>query len=383
MAIKPKEIILNNLIFILLAIALPVGETVRITYNEIAVTILDIVVGVTVLYWIIIKRSFSSRLLKPIVLFSAVLLLSLAVNLNRLDLNEILASFLYLIRWSFYALLYFIVLSSTEKKKIEKGMLVAGSAVVLLGFMQYFLYPDLRNLRYAGWDEHLYRMFSSFLDPNFVGIFFVLFLLFILDKLFSKPTFLLKLISLLTLTAVILTFSRSAYISLMVGLVILFLLKGKRLAVIGILGLVIFLASVFVYVSPRSEGTNLFRIASGEARLDSLSKALTISKDHPILGVGFNSYRYAQQDYGYLDKKIIFIHSGAGTDNSFLFILATSGIVGFLAFIYLLFRIFSINNPLIKASIVVLIVNSLFINSLFYPSIMLWMWVILGLKENT
>ena len=60
-------------------------------------------------------------------------------------------------------------------------MLISGSLIVLLGFIQLMFYPALRNLYYLGWDEHLYRMFSTFLDPNFAGAFFVLFTLFVID----------------------------------------------------------------------------------------------------------------------------------------------------------------------------------------------------------
>ena len=37
-----------------------------------------------------------------------------------------------------------------------------------------FVYPDLRNLWYLGWDPHYYRVFATLLDPNYVGILLVL-----------------------------------------------------------------------------------------------------------------------------------------------------------------------------------------------------------------
>lgn len=371
--------LLGKLVLGLLTIALPLGEIVRVTSNEIAITLMDLGVGLVVLYWLFIKKNFSAWLSKPIFIFIGILLFSLIVNANRLSSEEILISFLYLLRWIFYALLYFVVLSlSSVKPRIERGMIIGGTILVFLGFIQYFLYPDLRNLRYAGWDEHLYRMFSSFLDPNFAGIFFVLFFLFVIDKLFTKQTLMLKIISALTLIAIVLTFSRSAYLALILGLMTLLFLKGKKLAGLGIVVLFFVLTSIFVLVSSKSEGTNLLRVASGEARLDSMRNAITIFKDNPIFGVGFNGYRYAQRDYGFVDESRMLVHSATGTDNSFLFVLATSGVVGFAVFLYLLFKISSFPIPLIKASVFALIVNSLFINSLFYPPIMLWFWILLG-----
>lgn len=378
--------ILEKLISGLIVIALPLGEVARFTFNEVAITLLDAVVATTVLFWIFFKKRIPhSELKKPILIFASVLFISLIVNIPRLNTSELLVSSLYLLRWIFYALLFFVVLDlQLSKQKIEKAMTIGGAILVVIGYILYFLYPDLRNLRYAGWDEHLYRLFSTFLDPNFAGSFFVLYFLFLLNKLFTKKTLIFSFISLVTLAAIVLTFSRSAYVMFMIGTVILLYFKGKKFFAAGLIGLFLVLIIIFGQLSIRSEGTNLLRIASGEARLDSIRNAFTIFKDHLIFGVGFNSYRYAQRDYGFLNESKMIVHSGAGTDNSFLFILATSGIVGFAAFVYLLFKIISIKDPLITSSMLGLIVNSLLVNSLFYPPIMFWLWILLGIRwKNT
>ena len=376
---------LKKIILGLLVIALPLGEVARLTFNEVAITILDIGVAITVLFWVVVRRKIPrSYLAKPITLFIAALLISLLVNAIRLNVNELFVSSLYLLRWVFYTLLYFVVLDlSLIRKKIERAIFIGGGIILLVGYILYFLYPDLRNLRYGGWDEHLYRLFSTFLDPNFAGSFLVLYFLFLIDKLSTRKNNLLRFISIATLIAIVLTFSRSAYVMLFTGIVILLYLKGMKFLAIGFIALFLVLIIITTQLSFRSEGTNLLRTASGEARLDSIKNAITIFKDHPIFGVGFNSYRYSQRDYGFLNEKKMIVHSGAGTDNSFLFILATSGVVGFGAFLFLLFKILSIKDSLIVASTIALFVNSLFINALFYPEVMLWMWVLLGLRENT
>ncbi len=376
--------LLRKLILGLIVVALPLGEVARFSFNEVAITLMDIGTALTVLSWIFLKIKIShSDLKKPILIFTGVLTLSLFVNIPRLNANELLVSSSYLIRWIFYTLLFFAVSDlSSFRKKINKAMLIGGAVVIVGGFAQYFLYPDLRNLRYAGWDEHLYRMFSTFLDPNFAGSFFVLYFLFVSNYLnFKKKiTFILPA---LTLIAIFLTFSRSAYIMLIVAAVIYsFLLKQKKT---GIILVVLIINSIVLIsaISLKSEGTNLLRTASGEARIDSMKNAVTIFKDHPLFGIGFNSYRYAQRNYGFINEDKMVVHSGAGTDNSFLFILATSGIIGFAAFIYLLLSMASIKDPLIVSSILALMVNSLFINSFFYPPIMLWLWILLGIRRST
>jgi len=147
----------------------------------------------------------------------------------------------------------------------------------------------------------------------------------------------------------------------------------------------------FIVISPLFyiENTNLLRTASSEARLETSRNALKIIQDHPILGVGFNAYRYAQIKYNFRNAHPLFMsHADSGVDNSFLFVLATTGIIGFIAYISLWFFILkmavvrkkhelSIAGVLVIASIVGLSVNALFINSLFYAPLMLWMWLLI------
>ena len=73
------------------------------------------------------------------------------------------------------------------KSLVKKLIIFIGIFIVGLGFIQFLFYQSLRNLFYLGWDEHLYRMFSIFLDPNFAGAFFVLYyFLFVLNILIDS-----------------------------------------------------------------------------------------------------------------------------------------------------------------------------------------------------
>lgn len=378
--------ILEKLFFILITVVLPLSEVARLPVNEITITLLDLFVAVVVTLWIFLRKKIPrSDLKKPILIFMGVLSVTLILNIPRLSVREVLVSSLYLIRWVFYSILFFAVLDLTNlKKKINKAMIIGGGIIVVLGYLQLFLYSDLRNLFYAGWDEHLYRMFTwTFFDPNFAGSFFVLYLIFISSfiKVKRKIIFILPAI---TLIAIFFTFSRSAYIAGTAGtLVYLFILKQKKKFILTFLILLAFSVFALLKISPKSEGTNLLRTASGIARLDSAKSALAIIKDHPFLGVGFNSYRYAKRDYGFVNENKMIIHSGAGTDNSFLFILATSGILGLITFIYLLLKMILIKDPVVVSSILAIVINSFFINALFYPPIMLWIWILLGIRRST
>lgn len=391
--------ILKLIFIILLLILFPLGEVARLSFNEIAVTLTDIGIGLVSIIWISFniykKRTIRAELFFPILIFIGAAFLSLLVNLGNVTIYESIVSSLYLVRWVAYSLIYFIVLDLDKSflKKIPTFLLAAGGLILVGGFAQYFLYPDLRNLYYLGWDEHLYRMFSSFLDPNFLGAFFVLYLLFVIGLIFNSDNLdkikLLAILAIVTLVGIFLTFSRSAYLMLFVSVFTFLILKRKLKWILTfaiVLVLSIFLLSKNV---PQTEGTNLLRTASAESKIESIIKALTIFKGSPIFGVGFNAYRYAQRDYGFVNEEKQLIHSAAGTDNSFLFILTTTGIIGFISFLFLIYKIINLSltkssfSPVLFSSVVGLLINSLFINSLFYIFIMLWIWILIGLTESS
>lgn len=377
-------------IFILILFLIPIGELIRINLNNgIIAKPIDIGVLLIVVLWLIFKFKKRERLkqkniLIPIFLFTASGLFSLLINYYSLSYNQFLTAFLYLFRWAAYACIFFVVndFDAKFKKRIADLLIVIGALVVILGYIQYFLYPSLKSLMYLGWDEHMYRMFSVFLDPNFAGAFFVLFFLFAVDRFLKKNNIFIGLLCILTLGAVFLTFSRSAIIMLIASSSLLFILLNKKILIFLLLGIIV----TVLLISSRYfnvENINLFRIVSTEARIETAGNAIRIIQNKPIFGVGFNSYRYAQLQYGLRnenDKTIS--HADAGADNSLLFVLATTGIIGFASFIFMWFRIFKIAGIVASVSILGIFIDSLFINSLFYTYVMFWLWTVIGINSS-
>jgi len=376
-------------IFIFTLFLFPLGEVFRLDFgNGVIIKPIDVGVVFVVLLWLIIKNSHKQKIkqryiLIPVLLFFLTGLFSLLVGGSHLSLNEFLISFSYLFRWIVYAGIFFVIfdLDNNFKKTISKALIICGSLIVGLGYVQYFYYSNLRNLFYLGWDEHMYRMFSVFLDPNYAGSFFVLFFLFLICLFLKKKTFLIGLILTLTLGAIFLTFSRSSLIMLVAGSSMLFALMNKKMLIVMLLGIIfIFICMASAYFN--IENVNLFRVVSSEARLETAGNALLIIKNNPLIGVGFNSYRYAQFRYGLRNRANAQSHADSAPDNSFLFVIATTGIVGFILYLFLWVRVFKISSVLAIASITGVFINSMFINSLFYPFIMLWLWIIIAIKEN-
>lgn len=394
---------MNKFIIILLAVGFIFGQVARFQMGNIAFTLLDLGVALSFILWISNKGLKKKSLLnvtfpgKIFVAFILVGLFSLILFAHNLSTAQLVTSILYPLRLIVYLSLYFQAKELVKKDRnlVLVTMFIAGALVTALGFVQLAFYPALRNLYYLGWDEHLYRMFSVFLDPNFAGAFFVLFTLFGLDQTTKCKTVLQKVIVSLTVIAsflaVFLTYSRTGFIMLIVGLTsyLLFLLPKK----ITLLVLVLCFVALIMVSNTKIEGLNPFRTASTGARLSSAAHAFAIIERYPLFGVGFNAFRYAQIEMGYREEyPTPQNHADAGTDNSYLFVLATTGIVGGLFFIiFIVSTLKSLKQQVGKenflsrsmlAGFVGVLVGTLFLNILFYPMIVGWLAIHAGLIRD-
>lgn len=132
-----------------------------------------------------------------------------------------------------------------------------------------------------------------------------------------------------------------------------------------------------------SEGINLLRTSSINTRFIDYTKAVSIWKKSPVTGIGFNHIRFEKDSY---EEKPIATkynpsHASASFHSSFLMILVTGGIIGFVLFIWLLWNITKI-NIFAFYSVVFLSIFSLFDNLLLHPFI-LFLWFILICISNT
>ncbi len=292
------------------------------------------------------NKSTKDPLFKPLVMFVSTAALSLLFSLSRLSQSEIISSSLYFLRFVSY-LSYYFAFRAHGIKKYSRYFLLSAVVFLALGFLQYLIFPDVRFLKYLGFDDHYFRLIGTFLDPNFTGLVLVVMTL-LAPKLFYVP-----------LLALALTFSRASFLSLAAGLLYLSLAQKKY----KILSLLLLLGVLLYFIpKPFGEGVNLTRTFSIVSRLDNQMSALDLFSKNPLLGVGFNSTKI---------------------DNSFIFILATTGSIGFVAFVFFLKKAWQLTtNPLAKASILAIFVHSLFNNSFFYSSILVLFLLLLNSPPN-
>jgi len=334
-------------------------------------------------YFLLAKKSFKfPKFSLLFLLFSLSALISLLISLPKYSLEEIAVSSFYLFRWFIYLLSSIVLFNMIDKKLITKERVIntfiaSGVAISVIGFIQLVVLPDFTVLNpELGWDPHKNRLASSFFDPNFVGAYLVLCLTLLLDRFINKKFY--KKIDLVSfgimLLALFLTFSRSAWAMFAVTILIYGLFKSKLLLITAFL-----VAFMAYFATPRIQ-TRISGITdpadSASLRIVSWKNTIEIIKDNLLLGVGFNTFRYVQKEYGFLTPETLNIHSGSGSDSSILLVWATTGVFGLAIYLTsLLFPVYEsfvkkYSGKLVILSVVLgLLLESSFINSLFYPQI--------------
>ncbi|MBI4065416.1 O-antigen ligase family protein [Candidatus Gottesmanbacteria bacterium] len=387
-----------KILFILFFTSLALGHLVAIPISSTAVLylhdmLLILILLVSSVRLIVFRRNIAwPRLTKPILLFMSIGGISLLVNSSRFTQPELITSSLYLFRWVAYGALYGVVVSGKlDPRFFVRGLYGAGLVITLLGIAQFFFYPDLRNLYYLGWDPHYQRLFSTLLDPNFSGLLFVL-MFSHTSFVFSRKQNILRFLCMtLILSALLLTFSRSSYIAFAASLITVGIVLKKWKDILLMLAFFI----VLILLLPKSgEGQNITRITSSLARLENWQEGWQLFVRYPLFGHGFNTLRYVRMttDQYLLSGEIITSRALSGLDNSILFILATTGIVGFAAYAWIGKRMIMLASQLNKedghikamyiSMLVAVLIHSLFTNSLFYPWVMIWLWFMTGTIER-
>ncbi|HOX96021.1 MAG TPA: O-antigen ligase family protein [Candidatus Woesebacteria bacterium] len=349
---------------ILISLIWPFGQLLSFSISSLPFTIyaLDIVVAVLFLMLALSrdrKTVFNTPLSKSLYAFLAIVSLSLLINYKIVITSGIYQTLFYALRLLIYPSIYFAI-SFVGYRKISKYITISVIIFSLLGLIQYLLFPDMRFLKNLGFDDHYFRLIGSLYDPNYTGALFCCISLFLIAKkryLYSIP-----LIGLLALT-----FSRASYLGFAVGLAYI-LISQKKIRLI--LFFIILALTIFFIPKPFGEGVNLTRTFSIFSRIESWKQGFALFVQKPLLGWGYNTLR------------------GVGgtrfaIDNSFLFVLATTGLAGLAAYLSILIRGFRSSVIAVKPVIVSLFVHALFNNTLLYIWITAALWLLFSIQESS
>ncbi len=286
-------------------------------------------------------------------------------NWGKFSLYQDIVALLYFGRLILYYL-YFYSLSllfrkdDSIKKRVELSLNCAFAIIFIISFLQYVFYPNFFLLSYLGWDKHLYRVVGTFFDAYLaaavLGILFFFFL--------ERKNIIGSLISLLFLIG---TFSRSAILSLLLTLPF-FQRSVKRVFLL----LAFLVLTIILIPKPGGEGVNLLRTYSISSRFNNWKEGVLYLKKSPLLGIGYNHLPFARSHSSL--KELEHDHSLSSFHSSYLTLLCSLGIMGFLFALYLFFRIWRFSP--IKSILAFVFLFSLFDNVILHPFVIFLVGVI-------
>jgi O-antigen ligase len=289
------------------------------------------------------KAKYSSYLILYFILsiFYSVLIFNIPLDNNQIY------NYLLTILFSFFYLYIFTVINNYEKIDfILKRIVIFSSLAVILSLVHFTLgdsthlyssylsqgggSEDLFSKLYTASDKSVVRIMWPGVDPNYYASMFIFpFAVSVYylqkEKLFVLPTILIG-------ASILGTFSRTAFLILLLVIVILFWrskYKFKALMVV-LLSILIVYFNFNDYVERITSISNNIVEHGGSGRFDRISEGLKIWAAN-VFGIGIgNIYTYGMGNSC--------LSSSCSTHNTFLQVLVDSGIVLFILFVFALFK---------------------------------------------
>ncbi|HYC50058.1 MAG TPA: O-antigen ligase family protein [Gemmatimonadaceae bacterium] len=373
-----------------------------ILINELLVGVLLVVAAAAMARARSLKLNDVSLAALVFVAFGAIVTVA-AIPRFGLSVGEVIISLAYLARWCFYFAIYIVVINCVrahEAGAVWRAAERALLAIAIFGIFQsiflpnfaFIVYPDARP--FLDWDQQRHRLVSTILDPNIAATVIGMGLLVQLARMSSgvrvplwKP--------LVMSAAVVMTLSRSGLASLVVASSVIFLTRGLskrvlRLAAVAVAGIIVALPKLIDFAAQYSR----FGVtdASALARVTTWRQAIETFLASPWFGIGFNTYGFVQERRG-IERLGVSAYSAEG---GLLFIAVLTGVVGliiYLAMLWFAMRRCRVAWRDIRATAdergvligtysatVLVLVGSVFVNTLLMPFVMELLWVLWGLS---
>lgn len=381
-----KKIKSETIFIFLFLVIFPFGQITRMSISLLGLDIpllpLDFVVGLGSFYTLFFQEKKS-----VVVKFFSFILFTFAFTyiLSIFVLGkEAFYGFFYLLRLFFYLIFFnyvqnFVIKNESKRELLLQSLLAVSVISAFFGWIQYLAWPDLRPLFYIGWDDHLYRLAGTFLDPTFLGLIIVFGLMLSINQFIDKGNKKHLFLIIFLLISLAFTYSRASYLAFVFGILVLSFLK-RRVGKI-LLTVLVLMVMIFFLPTDKNQNIKLTRTFSIEARLQNYKETLLIFKKHPLFGVGYNNICVSRNTY--IKEEPFSSHACSGSDSSFLLILAAGGLTGLFVFIGQLFPLFKKVKEGYKSHIMTtvsaaLFIHSFFSNSLFYPWIIGYLVILLA-----
>ncbi|MCB9809591.1 O-antigen ligase family protein [Candidatus Peribacteria bacterium] len=407
---------LRALYWLLMLLLLP-GMLLRVNLGGSGLLPADLLLPLYGVLWLGYRALFlrsvpRARFVLPGLVWLLIGLIGLLLTLWEMPLTEGIMSLAHW--WRFLGLLCVgwsvpDLLTGLPEGRLLRRILLIVLGVIILGIVQYFLVPDISHWStVGGWDPHMGRLLSTWMDPNYIAGMLAFCLPVVCGVLYqARPALpqwaLLGLLG-LGLLALYLTYSRSGYTAAVAGLLLFFVVHDRKWIALTLLaaGLTIVLTPNLEYSRMYQRVTQLAESvqslvfqtddsldATASLRVQSWQESLQLAEQSPVVGIGFNTYRYYAVQAGIADETNF---SAGGSDSSLLNVLITTGVLGLLVYLWFLATLvlprlreyFTGRDTLslgIASGVLALTLHSFFVNSLFYVFIMLLVLSLSGYQE--
>jgi hypothetical protein len=324
---------MKNILLISFLLLFAGGELGRINPNQYLTIYLHDILVIAYLFFNLTQLKKIIKNIKKIKNFNKKIFLLLFLNIFLATIYALwqkefaFTSLLYLARASAYFLFVLFLKKEFGQKKIIQVFLNASLIMLAIAFLQYLFLPDLTSLYHLGFDDHFYRLTGTLLDPNFTGLLFVFNWLYYAKqpKLNKKTVFL----AIVFLIGIALTYSRAAYLSLILASCYL-LLKSKKTHKLFILLTVTLFLTLIPFLPKKSggEGVNLQRTSSIEARIVTAKQFINKNQGLTVIvGQGPFTPQYQTNKEGlisharFADNFLIFLYNGFGLFGGILILI--------------------------------------------------------------
>ncbi|MEI6857722.1 O-antigen ligase family protein [Psychrilyobacter sp.] len=225
-----------------------------------------------------------------------------------------------------------------NKKYFDYMFILGGLILAFFGISQYFFelipYNGGSHARIdAGYGIWYYSYYITFISVY-------IFNLFILEEEKKKKNLLL-IASLITIFAVLISNTRSAWLAMVIGIFTALLINKKIKQILVIIGLSLVLILTFKetpvikkYIIKVQSIVEIKKNTSNAGRFEVWKDAYSIFKENPVLGVGISNYDRASKKEYKIQKRYYSAHS------DYLGLLCETGIVGFMGFLIMLWIMF-------------------------------------------
>ncbi len=217
-----------------------------------------------------------------------------------------------------------------ETQHLPVILLASGGIVALLGIIQYF-FIDI-SMPSSWLDSNLYegfrykRVFSTFINPNVLAGYLIFVVSLSVSTLYSKYSYPVLGLAVLCL---IFTFSRGGWIGTVIAVITVTMLKKEfKLLSIVCISSVCLLLGFWSLILGRINGVLDFKDSTLRYRLEIWKTALSILKEHPLIGCGFGTAWKAIPGFSSSINALV-----GHAHNLYLNFAMETGIIGLTAFL--------------------------------------------------